>query len=70
MYLCDRCIDFASFYDFLLDFQTVPSVVFYVFHFIHISVLLVKKTTDLSQVTDKLYHIILYRVYLASSDRH
>jgi len=29
-----------------------------------------EKTTDLSQVIDKLHHIMLYRVHLASGDMH
>jgi len=35
MYMCLRGIDFVSFYDFLLDFGTVPTVlIFFYFYFI------------------------------------
>ena len=29
-----------------------------------------EKTTDLPQVTDKLYHIMLYRIHNVSGDMH
>ena len=40
MYLCVKGIHFASFYDFLLDFGTVRTVIFFVFHLIAFSLVI------------------------------
>ena len=62
---CVKLISYILMDWFGLWWLTLLSTIYSFYSISWRSVLLVEKTTDLSQVTDNMYHLMLHRVHLA-----